>query len=83
VENNYIAYSFQFQYITNIITDDNEIMIVNLSSVTGQRQLIRFREKDHQTKLETFFRKHNYEATLTFAKNQGMSEQILAEISML
>ena len=44
-------------------------MIVNLNSTNGQKNLLRFKEIDHQRKFESFFKKHNYEVALVFAKN--------------
>ncbi len=43
-----------------------------MNSQTGQKQLIKFTEKDNQNKLETFFNRKFFDVAFTFAKNQGI-----------
>lgn len=75
IKNKYIAYSSVIPEIQELFSEWG-----NLFVVTTNGQVIIFREKDTQTKLENLFRKNQFGLVIDIAKSHQYSEDALTEI---
>eukprot|EP01017_Pseudomicrothorax_dubius_P039869 TRINITY_DN6172_c0_g1_i1.p1 TRINITY_DN6172_c0_g1~~TRINITY_DN6172_c0_g1_i1.p1 ORF type:complete len:866 (-),score=298.83 TRINITY_DN6172_c0_g1_i1:134-2731(-) len=80
--NTYLAISGGFTSILNVVPAGDSFFLISMNQ-RGEKQLLKFDERDNNYKLETFFKKTSYDVALRFAKNQGYEPALLAEISRM
>lgn len=75
IKNKYIAHSSLIPAIQEIFNEWGQLFVICTNG-----QVIVFREKDTQTKLETLFRKNQFSLVIDIAKSHQYNEDALADI---
>lgn len=75
IKNKYIAHSSSIPEIQEIFSEWGHLFVV-----CANGQVIIFREKDTQTKLETLFKKNQFSLVIDIAKSHQYNEDALTEI---
>lgn len=75
IKNKYIAHSSVIPSVQEMFSEWGQLFVVCVSG-----QVLVFREKDTQTKLETLFRKNQFSLVIDIAKSHQYDEDALTEI---